>query len=214
MRGTVMNMQKGQHGPAMTMGVPSVFSTRENIPPICRAQQQNHRSISRRGSPEQSGCFFPAALSSSISLSHLADTAYLKQYGLVNHYSSREPKQTKFRQNNIIYYGEKSIRYMSLSHQHWVATQQRHMHAGTHCFLPFPVDVAPDDSAPLLFCSSFAIPLSTTPPVVTPLMASFPLVLVAPTGVEWSSSSNRSARDDDDISTSLEARLVIDYRRH
>ena len=104
MRGTVMNVQKGQHGPAMTMGVPSVFSTRANIPPICRAQQQNHRSMSRRGSPEHSGCFFPAALSSSISLSHLTDTAYLKCTS-VNHYSSSREgtrNQTSRRNRKII----------------------------------------------------------------------------------------------------------------
>ena len=124
MRGTVMNMQKGQHGPAMTMGVPSVFSTRENIPPICRAQQQNHRSRSRRRSPEQSGCFFPAALSSSISLSHLADTAYLKQYafGESLFIESAKTNQVSTKQHN--YHGEKSIRYEFVSYyQHWVATQ-------------------------------------------------------------------------------------------
>ena len=38
--GTVTNVQNGQHGPATIIGLPSFFSTRKNMDPTRRAQQQ------------------------------------------------------------------------------------------------------------------------------------------------------------------------------
>lgn len=40
--GTVTNEQNGQHGPATIIGLPSFLSTKKNIDPTRRAQQQKY----------------------------------------------------------------------------------------------------------------------------------------------------------------------------
>lgn len=40
--GTVTNVQKGQHGPATIIGLPSFFSNKKKNEPTLRAQQQKY----------------------------------------------------------------------------------------------------------------------------------------------------------------------------
>jgi hypothetical protein len=40
--GTVTNVQKGQHGPAAMIGLPSVLSSKKKNDPTLRAQQQKY----------------------------------------------------------------------------------------------------------------------------------------------------------------------------
>lgn len=40
--GTVTNEQKGQHGPAVIIGLPSFFSSKKKNEPTLRAQQQKY----------------------------------------------------------------------------------------------------------------------------------------------------------------------------
>uniref|UniRef100_A0A6S9AIN9 Uncharacterized protein n=1 Tax=Ditylum brightwellii TaxID=49249 RepID=A0A6S9AIN9_9STRA len=73
--GNVTNVQKGQQGPATIIGEPSLVSMRKNMLPTRREQQQQHVWKSS-AVPVQIG-LERRLCSSSYSLSHLTDTAYL-----------------------------------------------------------------------------------------------------------------------------------------
>mmetsp|Transcript_33029 Transcript_33029/g.79916 ORF Transcript_33029/g.79916 Transcript_33029/m.79916 type:complete len:221 (+) Transcript_33029:2012-2674(+) len=81
-KGTVTNVQNGQHGPATTSGLPSFFSAKKNMEPTRRAQQQKNLLKSSVENVRQ--CFFRTTgpddpgdglIRSACSRSHLTDTA-------------------------------------------------------------------------------------------------------------------------------------------
>jgi hypothetical protein len=87
-KGSVTNAQNGQHGPATTIGLPSFFSSKKNIDPTRRAQQQKYLlkssivNVSKgwrsRTGPDEFVESVGGCLRSACSRSHLTDTAYLK----------------------------------------------------------------------------------------------------------------------------------------
>ena len=85
--GVVTNEQNGQHGPATTIGLPSLLSSRKNIDPTRRAQQQKrelkisiegswHFALPPLGTPEGDPPLRRRSASAR-SRSHLTETAYL-----------------------------------------------------------------------------------------------------------------------------------------
>ena len=91
-KGTVTNVQNGQQGPATMIGLPSILSTKKNIDPTRRAQQQKYllkssmvnvkhglsASVIGPEDDEFNGGSPRLLLSSAaFSRSHLTDTAYL-----------------------------------------------------------------------------------------------------------------------------------------
>jgi hypothetical protein len=76
--GVVTNVQNGQHGPATTIGLPSLVSSKKNIDPTRRAQQQNRElKSSNEGLRFVMGPEGPLRSASARSRSHLTETAYL-----------------------------------------------------------------------------------------------------------------------------------------
>ena len=71
-KGKVTNVQKGQHGPATTIGTPALVSQRKNIFPT-RLEQQQHAECTSSVVPEQNDLLFRF---SACLRSQLTDIAY------------------------------------------------------------------------------------------------------------------------------------------